>query len=199
MITEHQQELASLYALGALEGSEQSAFEAELGRTSELRDLVRDLQRVAGLMVKAGPQVKLPTDLKSKVLGRIDSSVPKPKAASLHLSGLRFLEAASESGWKELPLKGAFVKLLSIEKERGYAVLLGKINAGVPYPAHKNAGPEDFYILSGDLIVGDRKLVAGDYHHADAGSDHAVNYSETGCTLIAVLTTSDPLVAFAAS
>jgi hypothetical protein len=35
------------------------------------------------------------------------------------------------------------------------------------------------------------------FHHADAGSQHEENYSVEGCTLLAVLTTSDPLVAFA--
>jgi anti-sigma factor ChrR (cupin superfamily) len=89
--------------------------------------------------------------------------------------------------------------MLSFEKERGYAVLLGKIGPGVRYPAHVNAGPEDFYILSGDLVVGNRRLVAGDFHHADKDSQHEVNYSETGCTLLAVLTADDPLVMFAMS
>ena len=76
---------------------------------------------------------------------------------------------------------------------------MGRIEAGVRYPAHINSGPEDFYILSGDLVVGDRKLGPGDFHHADVGSQHEVNYSEQGCTLLAVLTTDDPLVAYAAA
>jgi anti-sigma factor ChrR (cupin superfamily) len=53
--------------------------------------------------------------------------------------------------------------------------------------------------LTGDLVVGNQRLMAGDFHHADKGSQHEVNYSETGCTLLAVLTTDDPLVAFAMS
>ena len=76
-------------------------------------------------------------------------------------------------------------------------MLLGKLEPGVRYPAHVNAGPEDFYVLTGDLVIGDRKLNAGDFHHADAGSHHAENYSVDGCTLLAVLTTDDPLVEFA--
>jgi anti-sigma factor ChrR (cupin superfamily) len=67
----------------------------------------------------------------------------------------------------------------------------------VRYPAHTNVGPEDFYILTGDLRVGDQVLRAGDFHHADAGSYHEENYSVEGCTLVAVLTTDDPLVQFA--
>jgi len=110
---------------------------------------------------------------------------------------LRFLEGKDEEGWKQLPIPGAYIKLLSLEKERGYAVLMGKLDPGTRYPAHVNAGPEDFFILTGDLVIGDRKMVAGDFHHADGGSQHVENYSVEGCTLLAVLTTDDPLVAFA--
>jgi anti-sigma factor ChrR (cupin superfamily) len=200
MISEQLQDQASLYVLGALTPEEQSAFEAELRKDRELRDLVVEWQRTAGLVAKSIPQAPLPPQLKAKIFERIAAAKdipPAPVAAAL--TGLHFQEAASESGWKALPLPGAFIKLLSFEKERGYAVLLGKIEAGVRYPAHVNAGPEDFYILTGDLVVGNRRLVAGDFHHADKGSLHEVNYSEHGCTLLAVLTTDDPLVMFAMS
>jgi hypothetical protein len=200
MISEQLQDQASLYVLGALTPEEQRAFEAELREDRELRDLLLELQRTAGLIAKSIPQATIPPQLKTKIFERIAGAKqipPAPVAAAL--TGLHFHEAAGESGWKALPLPGAFIKLLSFEKERGYAVLLGKIGAGVRYPAHVNAGPEDFYILSGDLVVGQRRLVAGDFHHADKGSQHEVNYSEHGCTLLAVLTTDDPLVMFAMS
>jgi anti-sigma factor ChrR (cupin superfamily) len=122
-------------------------------------------------------------------------SANKPPLAAL--AGLRFLEGGDQKGWKQLPVPGAYIKLLSLERERGYAVLLGKLDPGVRYPAHPNTGPEDFYILSGDLVIGGRKLAAGDFHHADKGSHHTENYSVAGCTLLAVLTTDDPLVALA--
>lgn len=200
MISEQSQDQASLYVLGALTLEEQCVFEARLCDDGELRDLVFKLQRTAGLMAKSVAQSAPPPKLKAKILERI-ASANEIRLAPLAtaLPGLRFQEAPGESGWKALPLPGAFIKLLSFEKERGYAVLLGKIEAGVRYPAHVNSGPEDFYILSGDLVVGNRRLVAGDFHHADKGSQHEVNYSEKGCTLLAVLTTDDPLVMFAMS
>jgi anti-sigma factor ChrR (cupin superfamily) len=202
MISEQQQEQASLYVAGALTPGEAEAFETELSENSELGELVKKLERTAGLLAQATPAAPLPGRLKEKVLKRVDQSQKKvgPETARPGIeafAGFRFLEAAGKSDWKQLPVPGAYIKLLSLEKERGYAVLLGKIEAGVRYPAHVNAGPEDFYILSGDLVVGDRKLVAGDFHHADKGSQHEVNYSIEGCTLLAVLTTDDPLVAFA--
>jgi anti-sigma factor ChrR (cupin superfamily) len=199
MINEQQQEQASLYVLGALPPDEHEKFEAVLRANAELRELVRDLQRAATSLALSAPPVALPPGLKDKVLRRIDSAEkqkPSPSAMGI-AEGLRFLQNAGQSNWKELPIPGAFIKLLSLERERGYAVLMGKLGPGVRYPAHINAGPEDFYILTGDLHIGDRKLVAGDFHHADGGSQHAENYSVEGCTLLAVLTLDDPLVAFA--
>ncbi len=195
MSTERQQEQASLYVLGALPPAERAAFEAELSADESLRQLVRELQRGAEGIALAAPAAPLPRGLKDKVLRRLDEKIRADRAAAV--AGFRFLGAAAESGWKALPVPGTFIKLLSLEKERGYAVLLGRIDAGVRYPAHVNAGPEDFYILSGDLVVGDRHLRAGDFHHADAGSHHGENYSTEGCTLLAVLTTDDPLVQLA--
>jgi len=200
MISEPLQEQASLYVLGALTPDEQSVFESQMRSEKELRELVLQLQRTTRLVAKSLPQTPPPPQVKAIIFERIAAAghPPLPSLATA-MPGLRFQEAASESGWKALPLPGAFLKLLSFEPERGYAVLLGKIEAGVRYPAHVNAGPEDFYILSGDLVVGNRRLVAGDFHHADKGSQHEVNYSEHGCTLLAVLTTDDPLVMFARS
>lgn len=200
MISEQQQEQASLYALGGLSEAESRAFEDEWRGNAELRALVRGLQSTTDLLAMSTQAASLPRSLREKVLRKIDAEggSQKPLVPPLAaIAGLRFDEAAESKGWKQLPIPGAYIKLLSLEKERGYAVLLGKLDPGTRYPAHTNAGPEDFYVLTGDLVIGDRKLVAGDFHHADKGSQHAVNYSVEGCTLLAVLTTDDPLVAFA--
>lgn len=201
MITEQQQEQASLYALGALPDAEQAAFERELRGNAELRQLVHELQRAADLVALSAPAQSLPLGLRDKVLQRIESADASKQVAKKALSplvpGLSFIDAPGAKDWKPLPIPGTYIKLLSLEKERGYAVLMGKLDPGARYPAHINAGPEDFYILTGDLHIGNRRLGAGDFHHADGGSQHEENYSVEGCTLLAVLTTDDPLVAFA--
>jgi len=201
MINEQQQELASLYVLGALAAGEQGAFEAELRGNAELRHLVRSLQRTTGLLAMTSPAMTPPPALKDKVLARIDAAGTTPAAhpPASALAGFRFVDAACVGGWKQLPIPGAWIKLLSIERDRGYAVLLGKLDPGVRFPAHLNVGPEDFYVLTGDLHIGERRLSPGDFHHADGGSQHGVNHSVEGCTLLAVLTIDDPLVEFAAS
>ena len=202
MTSEQQQEQASLYALGALTGLEREAFERELRANAELRQLALELQRTTGLLAKTVPQIAPPTELRHKVRQRIEAAATPKQAGRPPLpmdSGFRFHDANEEEGWKQLPVPGAWIKLLSLERERGYAVLLGRLEPGVRYPAHVNVGPEDFCVLTGDLHFGTRRLGPGDFHHADAGSKHEVNYSIGGCTLLAVLTTEDPLVAFATS
>jgi anti-sigma factor ChrR (cupin superfamily) len=198
MISEQQQEQASLYAAGALTSAEQDAFENALLDNPELLELTRNLQRTVGLMAAATPSVELPAGLKEKMLARIaPAGRATPCAPPALLAGLRFTSADDQTGWKQLPIPGAWIKLLSLEKDRGYAVLMGKLDPGARYPAHVNAGPEDFLVLTGDLHIGSRRLGPGDFHHADGGSQHEENYSLEGCTLIAVLTTDDPLVGLA--
>jgi anti-sigma factor ChrR (cupin superfamily) len=202
VITEQQQEQAALYVLGFLSADEQSRFDEQARSNAELRELLWSLQRTMEHVVLALPAQSPPPTLKAKVLQRIQAQITEaaPRQTPLPAGvadGLRFLPGAGASGWKQLPIKGAFIKLLSFQPDRDYAVLLGKLDAGVRYPAHTNAGPEDFYILTGDLHVSGRALGPGDFHHADAGSAHEENYSVEGCTLLAVLTVDDPLVSFA--
>lgn len=205
MMTEQQQEQASLYVLGALPADEQRIFEAELRGNDELRELTRSLQRATGLLALTSPPMVPSAQLRDKVLHSIDSrkthpprsqsiaKTPAPKA----LAGFLFHGSGDPKGWKQLPVPGAWIKLLSLERDRGYAVLLGRLEPGVRYPAHQHEGGEELYILTGDLHIGDRTLVAGDFHHADAGTAHGVNYSIEGCTLLAVLPAEHELVQFA--
>jgi anti-sigma factor ChrR (cupin superfamily) len=202
MITEQQQEQAALFALGILGEEEKSHFTAELRQNGELRELLVSLQRTVEKSVLPAAIHNPPPSLKEKLLlgirGRLAKTSPVSQAQpAIATTGLKFLAGTESSGWKQLPVPGAFVKLLSLEPSRGYAVLLGKLEPGTRYPAHKNIGPEDFYILTGDLHVGEQVLGPGDFHHADEGSMHTENFSAEGCTLVAVLTVDDPIVQFA--
>src|SRR5262245_29372151 len=199
MITEQQHEMASLYALGALPEGEARAFETEMLGNAELRELVRSLQNAADLLAISAVQASPPAALKEKVLHRIGAGpkTAQTPMASSGLPGFLFHAAGDLKGWTELPIRGAWIKLMSIDTDRGYAVLMGRLEAGVRYPPHSHAGPEELYILTGDLHIGDRRLGPGDFHHADAGTAHGENYSVEGCTLLAVLPAEHELVAFA--
>ncbi len=202
-MTELQQEQASLFVLGAMPAEERPAFEALLRQDPELRHWVLEFQRATFLMAAASPAPAPPSGLRDAILARIKHPAdqqPEAAAKSPRLApGFLFHGANDERGWKQLPLPGAWIKLLSLDRDRGYAVLLGKLEAGVRYPAHEHLGGEELYIITGDLHIGERALGPGDFHHADAGTAHGVNYSVEGCTLLAVLPAEHELTQFAMS
>ena len=201
MISEQQQERASLYVLGALAAGEQDAFEAELRALPELREFVRSLRRTSGLIALACPPVLPPASLRDRIMRRIAPGQVRPttapRAGAAMIPGFRFIESDDSAGWKALPVPGTSIKLLSVDRERGYAVLLGRIEPNTRYPAHRHEGSEDLFILTGDLHLGDRRLGPGDFHHSDAGTSHPDNYSVEGCTLLAVLSVDHALAKFA--
>ena len=201
MISEGQQEEASLYVLGALTATEKESFEAALRVEPALRDLVASLERITGLLARAVPPVAPPSGLRDRILRRIEANEMQPASAPRPIPGFPsaffFVAAADVAGWKQLPLPGASIKLLSADRERGFAVLLGRLEPGVRYPAHPHETAEDIFLLSGDLNIAGRHLRSGDFHHCDAGTSHPVNYSEEGCTLLAVLSLEHELTKFA--
>lgn len=73
MIDERHEELASLYALDLLEGTERTQFEAALARSPELQDLVRALRESSARLAHAAPPATPPAALKTRVLASIDT------------------------------------------------------------------------------------------------------------------------------
>lgn len=72
MIDEPTAELASLHALGLLEGAEKSAFETALARDPALRRLVRELREAAAQLSFCAPDEPPPSpELKARLLARI--------------------------------------------------------------------------------------------------------------------------------
>lgn len=137
-----------------------------------------------------------PASLKTKVLAAISK---KQKAPAPEMPGLHFVYNDDGTGWQPLPVAGAFVKPLSLDPAKPYAVVLGKLSPGASYPPHKHTGPEDVYVVSGDLTIGSTRLEAGDFHHADPGSEHGINFSEHGCMVLVVLTIQDLQAQYAAA
>jgi anti-sigma-K factor RskA len=68
MMDERQEELASLHALGLLEGAEREAFVAELGRNPELRARVAQLRQAAAALAHLAPEADPPAALRERVL-----------------------------------------------------------------------------------------------------------------------------------
>ncbi|MFZ5494023.1 MAG: anti-sigma factor domain-containing protein [Verrucomicrobiota bacterium] len=82
MITERQEELAALHALGLLEGAERRAFEAELARNPGLRALVDSLAAAGSELAAAAPPAAPPDSLKSRVMAALDDNPAAARPAA---------------------------------------------------------------------------------------------------------------------
>jgi Anti-sigma-K factor rskA len=76
MLTEQQEEQASLYALDLLESPELSLFQRDMLAKPELQLLVEDLRLCRDVMVTESAGLKAPDHLKEKILQRLSESKP---------------------------------------------------------------------------------------------------------------------------
>jgi quercetin dioxygenase-like cupin family protein len=193
MSPEKIEELAALHAVGALDGSERAEFERLLeGGDALACRALREFRDAAALYAAAQlPAATPPSGLKSRILEMVQTrGQPLTGDAT---AGFHFVADDPVQGWLPMQVPGAFIKLLSYNREQGYAVLLGRLDPGSHYPAHRHSGAEELYLLSGDLRIGEQTLRAGDFHHSDPGTFHEDNRSEEGCTLLAVVSSKEVL------
>jgi len=114
-------------------------------------------------------------------------STPAPAGFSFHFT--------EEEGWMPHVVPGIRMKLLAMNHARGYCTLLLDVAPGSRFPPHHHTGDEECYVISGSLVACGRRLVAGDFHHADAGSEHGELWTEEGCRVLLVVPPEDYLPA----
>ena len=85
------------------------------------------------------------------------------------------------------------MKVLALNRAAGYAALLLDVAPGTRFPSHHHSGAEECYVLSGSLYTCDRRMSAGDFLHADAGTDHGELRTEEGCRVLLVVPPEDEL------
>jgi len=97
------------------------------------------------------------------------------------------IRRAAEQDWMPHPVPGIRMKILALNKARGYATLLLDVQPGTRFPAHHHGGAEECYVVSGSLVTCGRRLVAGDFVHADGETDHGELWTDEGCQVILVV------------
>ncbi len=116
--------------------------------------------------------------LKSLVLARVAQEAAVP-------AGFAFQFAADD--WLPYPIPGIRMKVLARNEISGYATLLLDVAPGVRFPAHHHRGAEECYVISGSIQTLGRRLGAGDFVHADAGTDHPELWTEEGARVLLVI------------
>jgi hypothetical protein len=176
-----QVELISLLAADALCLEEKAATEAHLVSCLQCQREWEALRAVTQSLVFWPTDVSRPTaPLWDRLSQRIASETGLPAVPALPREEI-------EPEWEDTA-PGISCKLLATDAERGRVSMLVRLAPGAHYPPHTHADVEELHLLQGELWINDRKLDAGDFNRAEAGtSDHRV-WTETGCTC--VLTTS---------
>jgi hypothetical protein len=185
--------LAALDALGALDGADRLELERALrAEPAEVRQEIENLYDVAALLPHALPFASPSATLRARLLahaaGRASSSTENETALSEALHFIR-----RDEGWQPHPIPGITVKVLSVDDASGVATLLVKAAPGTTYPAHHHSGPEGCYVIEGEVLVAGRRIGPGDFHLADADSDHDPLYTATGATVLLVCAAADYL------
>jgi len=89
--------------------------------------------------------------------------------------------------WMPHAVPGIKMKVLALNKQRGYATLLLDVAPGTRFPSHHHGGAEECYVVSGSLFTCGRRLGPGDFVHADADTDHGELWTEEGCQVILIV------------
>lgn len=117
----------------------------------------------------------------------------EPRAPHADGSGLTYVPS-EDHPFESTGAAGVDVRRLFVDREQKRVTLLVRMAAGSSYPAHEHAGPEECYVLQGDLRVGDLHMHAGDFQRADEGSLHGEQSTDDGCLLLIVSSLEDRLV-----
>jgi anti-sigma factor ChrR (cupin superfamily) len=117
-------------------------------------------------------------DLKRRLMHRVHEATEP--------SGFSFTWRADDN-WIPHVVPGIRMKVLALNKQRGYATLLLDVQPGTRFPAHHHGGAEECYVISGSLFTCGRRLDAGDFVHADGDTDHGELWTEEGCQVILVV------------
>jgi quercetin dioxygenase-like cupin family protein len=180
-------EMASLYALQVLPASEIPLFEAHLANCEECLREIETLRPIIRSFVSWPTDVLRPsTSLWKRLAQRISvESGTEPV--------LPPARQPAKTEWEEVA-EGISCKLLAVDAETSRVTMLVRLAPGTDYPPHRHADIEELHLLHGELMIDDKKLHAGDFIRAEAGSvDHRV-WSETGCMCVLITSTKDAIL-----
>ncbi len=194
-------ELAALYVVGAMDRAQRDAFEAHLaGGCERCAREVAALSEAAEQLAADARPVDPDPKIRAALMARV-SRVEAPSSPQVWREWSNdapgsslFIRRRDEGEWEESGVAGVRVRRLFVDRPRNQITMMVRMDPGTSYPRHVHHGPEECYVLEGDLSVGDETLSAGDYQFAPVESLHGVQSTRGGCTLLIVSSLSDEIL-----
>jgi anti-sigma factor ChrR (cupin superfamily) len=170
------------------------------------------LRAVVSDMAEVGPEAEPPERLWARIeasVRAIATAAPNGRAESVAepatqawtrwrddaaaAAPLAFVAAAGP--WEATAVPGIAARKLFVDEKNDRVTMLVRMSPGAAYPSHRHAGPEECFVLQGDLRTGDVVQHAGEYQRAATGSVHPSQSTEKGCVLLIVSSLHDTLIA----
>jgi anti-sigma factor ChrR (cupin superfamily) len=181
MIPDELEALVLADSVGALDPDERVDLQARLNSlTPEQRSEVARLYDAGAAIALSVPEIAPPAYLRDRVL------------AAAH-EPTRYTVWAADAAWMDTGLPGIRSRILSVDKARSVVTMVIRAEPGAVYPSHKHHGPEECYVISGSVVLDGRVLRAGDFHHADEGSEHGEISTTEGAEVLLVGAVEDYL------
>ena len=142
-----------------------------------------DLEVVLAELAAAGVEAPRP-EVRDRLMAKIRADEPVLPA------GFVFNFSATD-GWVPHPVPGIRMRVLAMNRERGYATLLLDVKPGTRFPEHHHTGAEECYVISGSVYTYGRRMGPGDFLHADGGTDHGELWTDEGAQVLLVVPPED--------
>ncbi|MBK7877397.1 MAG: cupin domain-containing protein [Planctomycetes bacterium] len=200
------------FVLGSMDEDEARRHRLHLGDCRVCRDEVAALQSTAERLVLLAPAVPPPAGTFERILDRVRTSqaAPSPRRAEDDAvrgqvwkrwtddggvsSGFTYVDR-DERAFEPTAFPGVRARRLFVDQANQRVTMLVRMDAGATFPPHRHSGPEDCYVLEGDLDTGHKVMHAGDYEHSLPASVHATQSTRGGCLLFIVSSLGDEIIA----
>ena len=185
------EELAALYAAGALTNFERTDVERRVADGDEIMlAAVRSWDEVVAALGTTLAPVTPDPRIKAALLARLEperaEQTETVSEAAISRVPVQVVHRADGAGWRSAGAPGASVRVLNADRKRGRMTTLMKIDPGCRFPSHAHPGDEECLVISGDMIDGDLLLGPGDYVRSAAGTHHDELTTRTGCVCLIV-------------
>ena len=169
-------DLAILYAAGALSPAEMRDAERRMASDPAFAAEVRAFEESAAMMALALPTVGPRPSVRERLMARILPEEVIPAGFSVLRAG--------QGEWQPSPFKGVETKMLHHDMKTSMVTNLVRMKPGTVYPTHRHADVEQCFVIEGDIRMDSVVLRAGDYGKAFPTTTHEHITTEGGCVLL---------------
>ncbi len=174
-MSEDLDQIAAAYALGITRGLARKEIESRFRTEPALREKAELWQCQFAALDLAAPQEAPPAELFDKIIQSIGADERETEGT--------FTRRAGSGVWIEMAPGLTYTVLFEDPVANRRSILL-RAQPGATYDSHHHdEGYEECLVLEGDLVMGDLKLLPGDFHLAAKGSAHPPATTVSGCLL----------------